>query len=229
MSDTWVDKIYAYIHEDIVSLRLKPGQRLHIADLAKQYGIGPGPVREALSRLSSTELVNTVSQKGFRVTPISRADLYDIYETRTQVEAIALSLAIEKGDDNWEADIISCYHLLSKYESEHGIQSANGYTEWEKRHRAFNLALIKACKLQHLLRIQEQLYKLTERYRRQWLLAGIKLTELSYAKSQKKIMDAVLSRDSPLAIKLLHQHFDNAVKVIDKFFTEHDLFSNEEG
>lgn len=227
MSETLVDKIVQYIHEDIISLRLKPDQRLHISDLAEQYKVGPGPIREALSRLSSTELVISLSQKGFRVAPISRADLYDIYQTRAQVEAAALNLAIDKGDDSWEANIISTYYLLSKFESEHTIENIDAYVEWEKKHRAFNLALIQGCNLQHLLRIQEQLYKLTERYRRQWLLAGLKSQELSYAKKQKKIMDAALARNSPLAVKLLHQHFDNAVKVIDAFFIENNLFENK--
>ncbi len=227
MSETLVDKIYEYIHEDIISLCLIPGQRLHIGDLAKQYGIGPGPIREALSRLSSTELVMTVSQKGFRVAPISRADLCDLYQTRTHIEAIALNLSIEKGDDAWEAGIISSYHLLSKFEMEHQIQSMEDCKEWEKRHRSFNLALINACELKHLLRIQEQLYHLTERYRRQWLIAGMnESTELTYAKEQKKMMDAALARDPQLAVTLLHKHFKNAVKVIESFFIEKKLFES---
>ena len=121
--------------------------------------------------------------------------------------------------------IVSSYHLLAKFESERTVQSLEDYKEWEKRHRSFNLALIKACGLKHLLRIQEQLFYLTERYRRQWLQAGIsKPTELSYAKDQKKIMNAALARDSQLAISLLHRHFENAVKVIELFFLERKLF-----
>jgi GntR family carbon starvation induced transcriptional regulator len=172
MSETLVDKIYQCIHEDIISLRLQPSQRLHIAQLAAQYEVGPGPIREALSRLISTQLVITLSQRGFRVAPLSMDDLQDVYQTRSNIEAIALTLSIEKGDDRWEADIISSHHLLVKYETEHPLNHIDEYKEWEKRHRAFNLALINACGLTHLLQIQQQLYNLTERYRRQWLLAG---------------------------------------------------------
>lgn len=226
MTKTFVDKIYESIQEDIISNRLLPGQRLHIAQLAESYDVGPGPIREALSRLLATELVVAISQKGFRVASVSQADLNDIYKTRAYIESLALRLAIENGDDEWEANILGAYHRLAKFESEHKIKNTKDYKEWENRHRAFNLALISACRLQHLLRIQNQLYNLTERYRRQWLMAGIKQTDgLHYAKEQKKIMDATLARNVETATKLLYRHYEKAVKVIESFFIEKNLFN----
>jgi GntR family transcriptional regulator, carbon starvation induced regulator len=219
MAKILVDEIYESIQEDIISNTLLPGQRLHIAQLAERYNVGPGPVREALSRLLATELVIAISQKGFRAATVSRNDLNDIYKTRSYIECIALRLAIEKGDDQWEANILAAFHRLEKFEAEMKIKNAEDYKEWENRHRAFNLALINACGLTHLLRIQSQLYNLTERYRRQWLIAGMThMTGLSYAKTQKKIMDATLSRNAEIAIKLLDKHYKNAVKVIEQFF-----------
>lgn len=222
---TRVDQIYEYIHEDIISGRLLPGQRLHITQLAEHYEVGPGPIREALSRLMSTELVLAISQKGFRVASISRNDLRDIYETRAQIEALALGLAIEQGHDDWEAAIVGSYHRLAKFEADHEIVATEDYKEWERCHRAFNSALLSACNLQHLLRIQSQLYNLTERYRRQWLLAGLKQPQgLPYAKRQKKIMEAVLARDAKLAKELIYKHFQEATKVIEAFYVERKLF-----
>ncbi|MBX3708870.1 MAG: FCD domain-containing protein [Gammaproteobacteria bacterium] len=226
MTETFVDKIFESIQEDIISNRLLPGQRLHIAQLAEQYNVGSGPIREALSRLLATELVVTISQKGFRVASISQADLNDIYKTRAYIESLALRLSIENGNDEWEANILAAYHRLSKFELEHKIKNTDDYKEWENRHRGFNLALINACNLQYLLRIQSQLYNLTERYRRQWLMAGIKQTDgLHYAKEQKRIMDAALARNVETAAKLLYKHYENAVKVIKLFFIENHLFN----
>lgn len=225
MSETIVDKIVESIQEDIISNQLLPEQRLHIAQLAEQYHVGTGPIREALSRLLTTELVTTISQKGFRVAPISSSDLRDLYKTRAHVEDIALRLAIEQGDDAWEANMMATYHRLAKFEAELSIQHTDDYKEWESRHRAFNIALIDACGLTHLLRIQQHLYMLTERYRRQWLMAGIKhMQGLSYAKKQKKIMDAAIARDAELATTLLHQQYDNAVQVIEAYFIKQQTF-----
>ncbi len=225
---TLIDSIYEKILEEIISGDLQPNQRLHISQLAAQYNVGLSPVREALSRLLATELVTSISQKGFRVAPVSSADLYDIYQTRIHIELLALQLSIEQGNDKWEADIIAAYHQLSKYESEHKIINTEDYQEWEIRHRAFNLALINACGLTYLLNVQSKLYNLTERYRRQWLIAGTtQIDGLPYAKSQKKIMDATLARNSDVATKLLRKHYENAVKVIESYFVKHNLFEVE--
>ncbi len=222
---TLIDSVYEKLHEEIVSGNLLPGQRLHISQLASHYQVGLSPIREALSRLLATELVTAISQKGFRVAPVSLADLNDIYTTRAHVEALALRLSIEEGNDEWEANIIATYHRLAKFELEHNIKDIEDYKEWEIRHRAFNLALISACGLKHLLRIQHQLYNLTERYRRQWLTAGIKqLDGLPYAKEQKKIMDAALARNEELVTKLLRKHYENAIKIIGSYFLKHNLF-----
>jgi GntR family transcriptional regulator, carbon starvation induced regulator len=222
---TLIDSIYEKIQEEIISGHLRPGQRLHISQLASQYQVGLSPIREVLSRLLATELVTAISQKGFRVAEISQTDLNDIYKTRAHIESLALRLSIEQGNDEWEAGIVSAYYRLAKFESDHEIKNTADYQEWESRHRAFNLALINACGLNHLLRIQHQLYKLTERYRRQWLIAGTKLIAgLPYAKSQKKIMDAALARDPELATKLLYKHFKEAEKIIESYFIENNLF-----
>src|SRR5579862_4341509 len=181
-----IDSIYEKIQEEIISGHLSPGQRLHISQLASKYQVGLSPIREVLSRLLATELVVAIRQKGFRVAEISQTDLNDLYKTRVHIESLALRLSIEWGNDEWEAGIISAYHRLAKFESDHEIKKSVDYQEWESRHRAFNLALINACGLKHLLRIQQQLYKLTERYRRQWLITGAKLISgLPYAKGQK--------------------------------------------
>lgn len=226
--NTLIDTIYDQLYEAIISGELKPGQKLHIAQLADQYEVGLSPVREALSRLLATELVTTISQKGFRVCPVSLVDLNDLYRTRTQIEVLALTHAIEKGNDEWEARIIASYHLLAKFEAEHTIKTKQDYREWEMRHRAFNIALLSACDLKQLLRIQDQLYRLTERYRRQWLIAGMKhQIGLPYAKEQKKIMDAVLARNIEQATKLLTKHYDNASTVIRDYFIKKHLFTPE--
>lgn len=205
------DTVYNQIYDDILTLRLKPGQRLHIAELAKHYGVGLSPVREALSRLTATDFVIATSQKGFRVAQTSQTDLEDLYATRVLIEENALKLAIEKGDETWEAGILAAYHRLSQYEKKSPLESMEDYQEWEKRHRAFNLALIEACGLSHLLQIQEKLYRQTERYRRLWVLAGLqKGKRLPYAIRQKQIMDAVLNRDSEKACLFLREHFKKA-------------------
>lgn len=211
------DEIYAHIYHEILDGTLKPGQRLHIQELAIKFGATLSPVREALGKLTATELVVAIAQKGFRVAPISLQDLEDIYHTRVAIESMALQLAIEKGDDAWEAALIAAFHRLEQFEKKSTLATWSDYQEWEKRHRAFNLALISACGLTHLLQIQEKIYVQTERYRRLWVKSA--LTEhktLRFAEKQKEIMQAALQRDTKTALELLRNHYEKALERIKK-------------
>ena len=84
------------LRADILSTRLLPGQKLHIAGLAKQFSVSLAAVREALSRLVADGLVQASDQRGFRVSPVSSADLRDVTQTRVDIEGLALRRSIEK-------------------------------------------------------------------------------------------------------------------------------------
>ncbi len=209
------DKVYETIYEKILDGSFAPGERLHIAKLAHMFDVALSPVREALSRLTATDLVIAQSQRGFKVAPISIEDLKDIYATRTLIEQIALTRSIEQGDDNWEAGLLATFHRLSQIEKKMELDTLKKYKEWEKLHRAFNEALISACGLQHLLLIQQKLYQQTERYRRIWFFAGLeKKNVLKFSIKQKSIMEAALARDVGKAVQLLAKHFEDAQKMI---------------
>ena len=49
------------LQQDLVAGRYMPGEKLPIVHLAKDYGVSPGAVREALSRLISEAWSNSTS------------------------------------------------------------------------------------------------------------------------------------------------------------------------
>src|SRR5262249_23055655 len=137
---SYTEEVYQAIYEKILEGTLLPGEKLHIAKLAEMFGVGLSPIREALSRLTATGLVAAISQRGFKVSPLSREDLNDIYTTRMYIEKIALTLSIENGDENWEANLIAAFHRLSQMEKKINIDTVEKYKLWEKYHREFNSA-----------------------------------------------------------------------------------------
>ena len=72
---TLTSAVFNELHSDILSARLRPGQKLHIGALADRFSVSLGAIREALSRLVSGGLVEAADQKGFRVYPVSVAEL----------------------------------------------------------------------------------------------------------------------------------------------------------
>jgi hypothetical protein len=56
--------------------------------------------------LLAESLVVLEPNRGFRVSGLSREDLYDVAIARIAVETTALRLAIRDGDDRWEAGVV---------------------------------------------------------------------------------------------------------------------------
>ena len=76
------------IREMVLSGELPPGSRIQIDALRKKLDMGASPVREALSILSSEQLVVRNEQRGFWAPAISLEDFGVLLDTRCRVEAI---------------------------------------------------------------------------------------------------------------------------------------------
>src|SRR5450830_80570 len=114
---TLVERAYLGLRHDVVCGKLAPGERLRVEHLKDQYQVGAGTMREALSLLVSDALVTSEGQRGFRVAPISLADLEDVTNTRVMLETEALRQSIRRGDARWEATLVASYELLAQTEN----------------------------------------------------------------------------------------------------------------
>jgi DNA-binding GntR family transcriptional regulator len=70
----------------IVSGEMEPGVVYSAPSLGARFGVSPTPVREAMLDLVREGLVETVANKGFRVTAIAEHDLDEITELRLLIE-----------------------------------------------------------------------------------------------------------------------------------------------
>ena len=105
---------YRWLKNDIIRGVYQPDEKLRMSLLTSRYGLGVGPLREALSQLVAERLVTVVNQKGYRVAPMSEQELLDIFDARANMEAMLVRLAIERGGDEWEAELLARAHLLNK-------------------------------------------------------------------------------------------------------------------
>lgn len=116
-SPTLTDKVSKMIRQDILDGVLKPGQKLVVAELKEKYNVGASPIREALVQLSWSKYVKLEPQKGCWVAPVCKDELNDLYESLQMVSACLLNKAIVIGDENWELDVLTAYHKLSRSKS----------------------------------------------------------------------------------------------------------------
>lgn len=131
---------YRWLKNDIIRGVYHPDEKLRMSLLTSRYGLGVGPLREALSQLVAERLVTVVNQKGYRVAPMSEQELLDIFDARANMEAMLVRLAIERGGDEWEAELLARAHLLNKLESCEA--SEHLLDEWDQRHQAFHTAIV---------------------------------------------------------------------------------------
>ncbi|PVH27639.1 GntR family transcriptional regulator [Pararhodobacter oceanensis] len=187
------------IREMVLSGELAPGARIQIESLREKLDMGASPVREALSILSSEQLVVRNEQRGFWAPKISAADFAILLDTRCRVEGIALADAIAQGGAEWEERIVMLRHRLNTLDR---ITRAD---DWEAAHREFHAALISACPSGYLLNFCAQLYDLAVRYRNVARLVAY--PERRIADEHSELVDAALARDTSRAVGLLNDHY----------------------
>ena len=95
-SGSLAEQAYCLLEEQLVTLRLAPGQLIGEKDLVDIAGIGRTPVREAIQRLSSEGLLQVLPRKGLMVTPLRRSDLSQIIEARRVLERLMVVKAAER-------------------------------------------------------------------------------------------------------------------------------------
>jgi len=99
-------RAYLTLREEIITGKIPPGARLKVETLKVSLDTGSAPVREALSLLTSDQLVERLDQRGFRVAQTSKSQFQEILKLRCKFEVLALQESIEAGDQVWEESLV---------------------------------------------------------------------------------------------------------------------------
>ena len=126
---------YHAIRRMILTGDLRPGEKLKIDVLKQRLATGASPVREALSLLTSDQLVERIDQRGFRAAPASRRNFDEILKLRCALEDMALRESIPMADEAWEERLVLSLHRMSR-------QDSKSSETFEDLHKAFHMALL---------------------------------------------------------------------------------------
>lgn len=214
---TLAEQAYVGLKRDILSGELTPGLALRLEFLKQRYQLSFTPLREALNRLHSERLVDSVALKGFRVAPLSLKEMQDSMSVRTLIDCEALHRSIQNASDDWETNIVAALHAL-ELATRRGTasQAKTGYEDVEQRHLALHRALISACDSRWLLELSATLYIQTERYRRPMLKTTTgRDSGRDVSREHREIVEATLNRDALQATALLAQHYARTTRLIE--------------
>ncbi|MBN1554338.1 MAG: GntR family transcriptional regulator [Phycisphaerae bacterium] len=103
------------IYHQILRGELPMGSRIGQQQLAKQYHVGQGMIREAILQLQQFGVVEMVENRGFFVTRLDTQKLLDAYELREVLEGLAARLCCRRATpeqlDQWMAMTDRIYEL----------------------------------------------------------------------------------------------------------------------
>lgn len=203
--------VLAQLRSDIIACRLMPKERLRVEALRERYGMGTSPIREALMRLEAEGLVELEQNKGFRVSEVSHENLVDLMRTRIEIETIALRWSLEKGGVEWEANLLSAFHRLSR-QTKIDRNNPDAISEdWSREHAAFHAALVSACGSPTLMSIRARLFEQADRYVALSIMSNGPLRD--DVAEHRQLMRAALNREVEKTIELNRLHI---TRTLDK-------------
>ena len=103
-----VDAIFEHLRDEILSLRLRPGDKISEAEIGARFGVSRQPVRDAFSRLENLDLLLIRPQKATEVKRFSLKAIEKSRFVRASVEAEVLRRAAANCDEIGAAQLDAC-------------------------------------------------------------------------------------------------------------------------
>ncbi|MDH6566959.1 DNA-binding GntR family transcriptional regulator [Streptomyces sp. SAI-117] len=182
----------------LIAGELLPGQVYSAPALAARFGVSATPVREAMLDLAKEGLVDTVPNKGFRVTAVSEEQLDEYTHIRSLIEIpTVVELASAADPVSLEALRPAAREIVQAAVSGDLI----AYVEADTR---FHLGLLALAGNAHLVQVVGDLRKRSRLYGLTPLVKSGRL--LASAEEHLELLDALVARDEPAVREVMTRH-----------------------
>ena len=196
---------YCILKERLVNCIYPPGTLLNEAQLAADLCASRTPVREAISRLEMEGFVKIMPKKGIYVTDISLNDVLQIFQTRIEIEPIAVRLA---------APHLPREELLAfcgKFKGE-APDIQNGF----RLDTAMHLFIIEHCGNRYIIDMMHRIFDENTR-----VIISSKQNQVQIHDARLEhldILNSLLDKDTERAIALMQSHIENCRKAALDYF-----------
>jgi DNA-binding GntR family transcriptional regulator len=212
---TLADIASTKLTQAIITGELIQGQKLNESELAERYGIGRGPLREALRQLEGMRLVRRIPHAGARVVMLNQNMMADLYAVREALEGMACRKAAMCMTDE---EVANLQTLLVKHAEQIEASDGQVYIQSEGDFD-FHYQIALGSRNQMLIDLLAgELYQLLRmcRYRtsRMAKRTGPALQQ------HRHIVEAIAARDGELAEILMRRHISGAWQTISEMMKE---------
>lgn len=186
------------LEQEIVTGKLKPGDRLDEMGVASRFNVSRTPVREALHQLASIGLVEIRPRRGAVVSSIGLKDLVEMFEVMAALEGMCGRLAARRMTEQERKELV---RLHKKCEKSAGEELHDQYYDLNVQ---FHEVLYNGS---HNAYLAEQTRNLRNRlapYRRLQLRQHNRVGQ-SFSEHEA-IVQAILNNDAEGVDRLLQEH-----------------------
>ncbi|MGH2531745.1 MAG: GntR family transcriptional regulator [Thermomicrobiales bacterium] len=149
------ERAFQALKEAIITMQLRPGERLIERQIALQLGISTTPVRHAIHQLANEGLVTIALNRTAIVRELAPADIDELYAVRELLEPAALRQAYERQGAALLANMDAI--LLDSSRAD----GAADYVALADCNRRFNVAIVAGCTNGRLRTILDSLHSQT--------------------------------------------------------------------
>jgi len=202
------ERAYQLIKEKIITLELEPLAEIDEQALMDELDLGRTPIREALHRLASEDLIIIAPRRGMFAADISITDLQKIFEARILLEGFCARLAAQRATENQITLMEAVVKELDQ------IQNGDIKALMSIDQRLHEL-LYEAADNKFMADTLNRLHALSLRL---WYLALDRLDDLRGSiEDHRKIVQALKARDCAQAEAMIQQHimrFQQEIKAV---------------
>ncbi|GIU57906.1 GntR family transcriptional regulator [Arthrobacter sp. NicSoilC12] len=196
---------YSELRQMILTGALAPGSRISQYELAENMQMSITPLREAIRRLSSEGLITMDTHRDSKVADMSAAEARELLEVRLSLEPSATELAAYRRTD---ADIAIIRAAAEKLLPVTRVWGEDAIIA----HRDFHRAVYTASHNTTLIKLLDDLWDKSDRYRR----IGLELPSGDEPRTidlnqHHQILELVTAGDGPGAAELARTHISNSL------------------
>lgn len=194
---TLENQAYEQMRRNIITGEWPQGSHLKDNDIANQLGISATPVREALRKLASEGLVETVPYRGTFVISLSAAQVNEVMSVRAGLEAMAIEAGLPQLTEDDLAQLEAAIRDFDR------ALANNDLSACLEADMTFHRLLVRSCKNTVL----DELYRqLAGRVQMLMAIADIGGRMSTGNQDHIEILEAIRSRDVAATLQSLRAH-----------------------
>lgn len=202
------DVVFNTLRQEILTGKLKPGERLMEIQLANKLGVSRTPIREAIRKLELEGLVIMIPRRGAEVAQITLKDLKDVMEVRCALDVLAIELACGR---------MGHEELTELYQACENFREAVKTGDTRKMAEAdvvFHDTIVLSTGNRRLIQLVSNLSEQMYRYRFEYLKDATSHEMLQH--EHMEMYQSILNKDKAAAANVVRKHISNQEEAIIK-------------